>query len=115
MTKRYATGWSDPRGVWTTVDGPDSTPDAVARYMIAKKVKEPSARRVYLIQIFESDMHLAAPGVIHMYKATSNDDNTYRISIFPDGVDVICLGLESVDSCLEGHRSEEHTLNSSHT
>ena len=31
------------------------------------------------------------------------DDNIYRVSIFPDGVDVVCLGLESVDSCLEGH------------
>ena len=32
-----------------------------------------------------------------------NDDNTYRISIFPDGIDVVCFGLESVDSQLEGH------------
>lgn len=36
-------------------------------------------------------------------KVPMNDDNIYRVSVFPDGVDVVCFGLESVDSELEGH------------
>jgi hypothetical protein len=32
-----------------------------------------------------------------------HDDNIYRIGIFPDGIKVMCFGLESIDSCLEGH------------
>lgn len=31
------------------------------------------------------------------------DDNTYRIRLTTDGIEVICFGLESVDSTLEGH------------
>jgi hypothetical protein len=33
----------------------------------------------------------------------THDDNVYRVGIFPDGVDVMCFGLASVDSCIEGH------------
>ena len=50
------------------------------------------------------DLYLATCG--HLYTDVGfcmNDNKTYRVSIFPDGVDVLCFGLESVDSALEGH------------
>jgi hypothetical protein len=42
--------------------------------------------------------------------ATLNDDNVYRIGVFPDGVDVLCFGLESVDSRLSGHYDDVYAL-----
>ena len=33
----------------------------------------------------------------------ASDDNTYRVAITATGVLVVCFGLESVDSQLEGH------------
>jgi len=32
-----------------------------------------------------------------------SDDKVYRVSVVPDGVLVICFGLESIDSGLDGH------------
>ena len=31
------------------------------------------------------------------------DDNIYRVQMKPDGIYVVCFGLESIDSCLSGH------------
>ena len=39
--------------------------------------------------------------MVNLNKIT--DDHLYRVSIYNDGVDVLCFGLESVDSALEGH------------
>lgn len=62
-------------------------------------------RPAAIAHIKRQDHYLASGGQMLMRDVSSglNDDNTYRISIFPDGVDVMCFGLESVDSCLEGH------------
>lgn len=38
------------------------------------------------------------------------DDNIYRICIFPDGVDVICFGLSSIDSDIGGHYDRSDDL-----
>lgn len=56
-------------------------------------------------QLFLLDRNTASVSSMWMVDMTGipNDDNTYRIGIFPDGIDVICFGLESVDSQLEGH------------
>ena len=32
-----------------------------------------------------------------------NDNNTYRVFISPRGVDIVCFGIESIDSQCEGH------------
>lgn len=51
--------------------------------------------------IQRKDNYIASAGLLNM--VTLNDDYVYRIGVFPDGVDVLCFGLESVDSKLEGH------------
>ena len=40
---------------------------------------------------------------MHDMGRVPNDDNIYRVGVFPDGIDIVCFGLESVDSQLEGH------------
>mgnify|MGYP003342197469 CR=1 FL=1 len=40
----------------------------------------------------------------------AGEDKIYRVSIFPDGADVVCFGLESVDSQLEGHYDDVNAL-----
>jgi hypothetical protein len=40
---------------------------------------------------------------MYAHRSVIGDDSIYRVSIFSDRVDVVCFGLESVDSCLEGH------------
>ena len=32
-----------------------------------------------------------------------NNDNIYRVSVFSDGVDIVCFGLASIDSDISGH------------
>lgn len=39
--------------------------------------------------------------IVHMVNML--DDNTYRIRLTGGGIEVVCFGLESVDSKLEGH------------
>ena len=34
---------------------------------------------------------------------TPHDDNIFRVSVYQDGVDVMCLGLERVDSSIDGY------------
>lgn len=63
-------------------------------------------KRKHAIKVIkDKDWYIATGG--HMFMLNNSrgvgDDSIYRVSIFPDGVDVVCLGLESVDSCLEGH------------
>ena len=79
-------------------------PDKTARKMILSGASW-QMRGAATKHIKRKDLYIATGGYMFMLDGPSNtsDDNTYRISIFPDGVDVICLGLESVDSCLEGH------------
>lgn len=84
----------------------ESYPDRVARHVIAQTTRLSYYERgIYLEDIIRCDMHLASDRemLMHMQSRVMADDSIYRVSVFPDGVDVVCLGLESVDSCLEGH------------
>jgi len=65
-------------------------------------------RPAAIAHIQRKDLYIASAGVLYM--ATLNDDNVYRIGVFPDGVDVLCFGLESVDSRLSGHYDDVHAL-----
>jgi hypothetical protein len=38
-----------------------------------------------------------------MVDVEMHDDNIYRVSVFPDGIDVMCFGLGSIDSDISGH------------
>lgn len=76
-------------------------PDKTARILLRSGPTwrdRPAAVR----HIQRKDLYISSAGVLHM-TPVPHDDTTYRVSIFPDGVDVICFGIERVDSCLEGH------------
>lgn len=79
-------------------------PDKAARKVILSGLKWPE-RPMAIKHMQRKDSYIASGGLLHMHDVTDpmHDDNTYRISVFPDGVDVVCFGLESVDSILEGH------------
>lgn len=89
-------GWTDVR----VKDLHSVTPDALAR-KVAKKGLERRQREVYVEEIARQDIFMASAGGRGYISPL--DDKIYRVSIFPDGVDVICLGLDNVDSNLEGH------------
>jgi hypothetical protein len=79
---------------------PAQTPDKAVREIVTGQ-SGPSARAVILHYVMQFDTNLASAGkeVLTMI----DDDRVYRVSIFPDGVDVVCFGLSSIDSKLEGH------------
>ncbi len=71
-----------------------------------------TVRRILANDILPDDIEVAMKTVVRrdMYMATKGkddlallDDTIYRISIYPDGVDVLCLGVEKVDSMIDGH------------
>lgn len=89
----------DPVG-WYENEPPDKT----ARKIILSG-KPWRMRGAAIKHIKRKDLYIATGGYMFMLNDSRGvgDDSIYRVSIFPDGVDVVCLGLESVDSCLEGH------------
>lgn len=71
-----------------------------------------TVRRILDNDILPGDIEVAMKTVVRrdMYMATKGkddlallDDTIYRVSIYPDGVDVLCLGVEKVDSMIDGH------------
>jgi hypothetical protein len=71
-----------------------------------------TVRRILGGDILKEDMGVALRTVVRrdMYMATKGkddssllDDTIYRVSIYPDGVDILCLGMESIDSQIDGH------------
>lgn len=83
---------------------PNESPDKTARKAI---LSGPTwdERSMAVAHIKRKDEYIASAGHMFMHDVTNpmNDDNVYRIGVFPDGIDVVCFGLESVDSKLEGH------------
>jgi len=79
-------------------------PDKTARKMILSG-KPWQERGAAIKHIIRKDLYIASGGYMFMLNDSlpTGDDSIYRVSIFPDGVDVVCLGLDSIDSCLEGH------------
>lgn len=94
---------------WYTANEP---PDTTVRKIFLSGNHQWQERPAAVKHIQRKDLYIASAGVLHMRTVSANvgDDNTYRVSIFPDGVDVICFGLESVDSCLEGHYDDINNL-----
>ena len=91
---------------WSAVQIPlDITPDGLARQLIANKRLNKHERRIYLGHIANNDVIVAVAWNVMALddKKVVGDDNIYRVSILPDRIDVVCFGLESIDSCLEGH------------
>jgi len=86
---------------------PNEPPDKTVRKIFLSGGHQWQERPAAIAHIKRKDSYIASGGLMlmHMHDVTDpmHDDNTYRISVFPDGVDVVCFGLESVDSVLEGH------------
>lgn len=93
-------GWNDIRRV-------ENDPDQISRYIISAKGQlTRGERQVYVTNIVSFEQYLAGAGSTSMRMDMAeypSDDRLWRIGIYPDGVDVVCLGVDSVDSSLEGH------------
>ena len=90
---------------------PNEPPDKTARKVILSG-KQWDERTSALKHVQRKDMYIATAGHLYMQEMNRvpHDDNIYRVSVFPDGVDIVCFGLESVDSCLEGHYDDANHL-----
>lgn len=102
MTDRYEYGWTDIRGYFV-----ESTPDKLVRRVLldGRMTLARSERKVYVERIHDADLRLARGGSMMAMLADHvlGDNDTYRVSVFPDGVDVMSFGLEGVDPQIEGH------------
>jgi len=107
--ERYSVGWTDPRGVdpanWYPSGEP---PDKTVRKLLSGEIA-PEDRKGAIIAVIRRDQFFAdarkmyMPTPMHMVTDTICDDNIYRVSIFPDGIDIVCFGLSSIDSPIDGH------------
>jgi len=120
MSERYSFTWTDPRGILggdyagghsVGPDGKRMTPDRVVRQVLAGDLHRDALGAVARFDVYQANGHgthwIDADMVTR--SRLSNDDNVYRVSIYPDGVDVIGFGL-CVDSFFEGHYSRPDDL-----
>lgn len=98
--ERYNMGWNDPRAAFEGSDPPDKT-----IRKILSGVLPPEDRVGAINAVIRRDYYMASAGhSLHMRKDdVTSDDNIYRVSLFPDGIDVMCFGLSSIDSNVDGH------------
>ena len=80
--------------------------DVTARRLLRNEVPDED-RRIVLGTVVRRDLYMATRGA---FADEMLDDNIYRVSLFSDGVDVLCLGLESVDSPIGGHYDSPDAL-----
>jgi hypothetical protein len=106
----YLTGMyhHDPANWYTSNEPPDQTVRKI--FLSGNHAWEERPAAVKHIQ--RKDLYIASAGVLHMHSMPNavGDDNIYRVSVFPEGVDIVCFGLDSVDSCLEGHYDDINNL-----
>jgi hypothetical protein len=84
----------------------------MVRKILAREVHRKELASVLRFDVYRANGH-EAHGInaeLATRSRLSNDDNVYRVSIFPDGVDVIAFGLFGVDSFYEGHYSRPDDL-----
>lgn len=79
---------------------PNAPGDNIAQTVV---LKGPTwdERSTALYHLRVKDFYLATRRMMQM--TPMQDDNTYRINLTGGAVTVVCFGLESVDSTLEGH------------
>ena len=90
------------------IGGEGEPPDKTVRKILSGEIA-PEDRKGAIIAVIRRDqyladahrMYMATP--MHMVTDTVCDDNIYRVSVFPDGIDIVCFGLSSVDSDINGH------------
>lgn len=89
---------------------PNEPPDKTVRKLFLSG-RQWDERPAAIKHIQRKDLYIATGGLLLMQMMNPiNDDNIYRVSLFPDGVDIVCFGLESVDSQLEGHYDDVNAL-----
>lgn len=85
---------------------PFEPPDKTVRKILSGEIA-PEDRKGAITAVMRFDVRHANGGQLQWIKAADvhmvSDDNIYRVSIFPDGVDIVCFGLASIDSDISGH------------
>jgi hypothetical protein len=87
---------------------PIEPPDKTVRRVLSGGIA-PEDRKGAIKAVIRHDQHLADG--MRVYMATPKhtvtdsicDDNIYRVGVFPDGIDIVCFGLSSIDSDISGH------------
>lgn len=69
----------------------------------ALTTEDPKTYRLTREQLYRWDLWAASDTLVSAdWSGGANDDNIYRVSIYPNGVSVVCFGLARVDSRCEG-------------
>ena len=101
MNERYSYGWVDPRAEsgWHTSEPPDKT----VRKILSGEIL-PEDQPIAVLTVKQYDIRHPSAGRMEMMNMHEvHDDNIYRIGVFPDGIDIVCFGLASIDSDISGH------------
>jgi hypothetical protein len=101
-TERYSMGWTDPRvdpAHWYQTGEP---PDKTVRKLLSGEIL-PEERKGAIMAVIRRDTFMATVGMKTSMSDAVHDDNIYRVSVFPDGIDIVCFGLSSIDSDINGH------------
>lgn len=108
-TERYNWGWTDHRvdaAYWYQSNEP---PDQTVRKLLSGEI-HPDDRQGAIKAVMRFDVRHANGGLSLMASEKIPDDNVYRVSVFPDGIDIICFGLSSIDSHINGHYDRSDDL-----
>jgi len=91
-----------------------NTGTSMTRKMIQKlRLNElaPSQRKETAAAVYGYDLFMASRAGVWADSVSKMSENlTYRVSTAADGVDVICFGLENVDSNIDGHYDTPNDL-----
>ena len=100
----HGMGWTDPR-----VDMREH-PDALVRRILKGEVP-PEIRAEMVQRVVRHDTYISQANWMGEPATTDmHDDNIYRVSVFPDGIDILCFGLASIDSNIDGHYDQTDDL-----
>jgi len=99
MDKREELGWHT-----------NEPPDKTVRRILDGDIP-PEDQYVAVRTVMQYDIHQASAGRLpEMAMSQVHDDNIYRVSVFPDGIDILCFGLSSIDSDINGHYDRSDDL-----
>lgn len=91
-------------------------PDKTVRKILSGEIA-PEDREAAIAAVIRRDLFMADAGLMRRAylmnmetETVVHDDNVYRVSVFPDGIDILCFGLSSVDSGIDGHYDKTDDL-----
>ena len=108
-TERYSLGWTDHRVDSANWYQSNEPPDQTVRKLLSGEIL-PEDRQGAINAVMRFDVRHANAGRMSMVDVEMHDDNVYRVSVFPDGIDIICFGLSSIDSHINGHYDRSDDL-----